>query len=807
MPSVMKNLSYSWLPKGTGEKGPGLFSNSNSHDAEPTYLAAMANLTVRSGAWVSTLGNTVYGTSSDVTKSMEFFNFYTGVNQTLTSYLLAHQPHGGVLKNVTTGANIRTGMSTSGRVVFASVKNRMFMSDGVDTPFISANGGTYYPWGVNSPAGNMTYNIGASFIGNGFLSGTTFTWTGLSKFPAFSPSITPTIIIGGVTGTVTAWNSSTNITVSGAFPAGYQAWSMGQTIFQGVTAVTQTSANVGARVSGDSFLNLAPNKTIYFENLYDTTHTYVVGSVTDLNNLVLTAVYSPASDANAHFQGNTGPMDWSAYPNGYQYSYYYWDQITGHASTESPVLNVSDGAPFNKNVSVNIMQINTTADTRFTKVVLCRTAVAGSDRYPIAVLPNSGGPLSYMDTLVDDTRLGTDTYVGTPQPGKLRAPTLNNPPPSDLNFATYWNGRFWGASNTQVGILFYSARNYSVTSPFNEIDLGVGEESWPLGNTLNIPGSDGRITGLRVVADSLFVLTDLSIYQVVGSTPNQYYLYKATARGGGTSHFATCEIPGTDTNAGGDILAYVGNDGRVHFLFSGGGDYPQSYPIQDLLDDAFNQAGSVQKSFAANLGIMHRSDATYLVLQIFSTVPTDLIAFLFDLDRKIWFPLLATNYGCACFVEGLLNNVLTAFTGTFTAGNVYKFLDPASVTKPSGCTLQSHLISPPGLERKQDKDFQGLVVYTNEPLALATVQVFADSAGVATTLTRTDTADARIAALFGSDDSPSMYVHIYVPQGVLVRGRVFSWLVSWAPTIVGSKIQEVRWLISYEDATQSAGNV
>lgn len=836
MPSVMKNLSCSWLPKGSGEKGPGIFSNSNSHDAESTYFRELWNLVVRNGAWTAMQGETLIPNSLGlVTTSLALFNFYTGSAGTLTSYLLGGTEGAvfGAVKNFTTGASIWTGLAIGlrNRVCFANVKNRMYMCNGYDMPVISSNGATQYGWGYAGPAASLTHTIGTVFTGTATTSGgggTTLTWNTGQKFPAFSPATNPTIVIHGVTGTVTTWNSPTSMTVAGLWGVGGPwTFTMGQTVFSGTAGVTAGNAIV-TWVSGDSFNNLAINQPIYFSTvpigtgvLVTSKFKYVVSSVAGAPaNITIAPVWDATNPTGTvAWQYDGGPINWfvnasSSIPSSYQYAYYYYNPTTGHCTNRSPLMEVADGEPNNNGVSVNIANIVTTGDAVYTKLILCRSALGGSTLYPLASLPNTGGPLTYMDTLADDTRLATDTWVGTPQPGLFDAPTQNYPPPTDLNYAIYWNGRFWGASTSQVGILFYSARNDGVVT--NEIPVGVGEESWPRIFTLNVPGDDGRITGLRVVGNSLIVLTDLSIYQVVGSSPGTYGLFKLTARGGGTSHFAACEIPGTDTNAGGDILAYMGNDGRVHFLFTNGGDYPQSYAIQDKIDAYFATLSlpSYPKSTWSNLAMMHTPDATYLVVQLFGgSLYPDGPLFLYDLDRKVWFGTEPSvgGFGSAAFVEGLYNGSLQQFTSSRVSAEVLRFFDPTSPWAPSVCMIKTHMISPPGLERKQYKDFQALVVYTNEPTPLI-VAVTVDT-GVLNFLTRVDTLDARIAAISGGDEDDGT-ANIYVMQDKILRGRTFGWSVAWTPSIVShgpplvlSKVKEVRALWTYEDATQSAGNI
>jgi hypothetical protein len=295
--------------------------------------------------------------------------------------------------------------------------------------------------------------------------------------------------------------------------------------------------------------------------------------------------------------------------------------------------------------------------------------------------------------------------------------------------------------------------------------VGVPEECWPLNFTIALPETDGRVTGFRTVGDNLFVLTDNSIYAVVGQDVSTYVLSKVSAKGKGTSHFATCVIPGEDVNST-DVLVHFGNDGRLYFLFGSGGDFPISYPIQGELDAlGFGSLGS-QAAASVTLGVMHTSLTAYIVM-----VP---VAggnrYLYDLERKIWIKTSALGYGTG-YVEGLYSNAMYQFVTTY--GSPFRYAYVENQPSTFGTEMIQTNYTSFGTDKKDDKTLESVTVYTNDPNpASITCSVFIDQASSPTTLVQIpNTGTYNLAYHEGVD------AIVFVPQ-FAARGRIFSVQVS-----------------------------
>jgi hypothetical protein len=336
--------------------------------------------------------------------------------------------------------------------------------------------------------------------------------------------------------------------------------------------------------------------------------------------------------------------------------------------------------------------------------------------FPLAILNNNTGnaagqTITYTDFQGDDTVVQAGAVTGGP--GSVSAPPYgptggtNLPPPPDLNFIQYWDGRFWGASSTQVGILFFSCRVDANTS---DTTVGVPEECWPLLFTRAIPESDGRITGLRTVGNTLVVLTDNNIYTVTGNQYNTYGLVRVPAKGHGTSHFATCVIPAGDLGTD-DVLVHFGNDSRLYFLGSSG-DFPISYPIQNAIG---LYPGNVTAQ-GVTLSVVHNGTSGYVVMGLPSTAaqPGE---YWYDLERQAWFLVangaLSSGNGASARIEGLYNGTITTFVGfpttAYSTGVGYiKYGSGSSTTMG----VRTNAVVPGGTDRLNDKMLDAVIVYS-----------------------------------------------------------------------------------------------
>jgi hypothetical protein len=583
MPAAERVIRQTWVPVGL-ETG-GQFSNATSHDAKPTTLTTVNDLLISGGEWVPRSGDSQFGpTLPSAPLSMVVYNRYPTGPGAATSHLLVSLAGSVVDQSSIATATVRGSLSTR-RMVFNAVKNRCFMCNGIDAPFIY-DGTSTSTWGVAAPNINLLYTANTAIYNTGTLAvsggpggvttiNVTFGGSGYGGAPAVTVAPPPS----GVTATATAVVAGGQVVqvVITAQGSGYVSPpaitiappGAGDTATAQALITTLGSTQIAG--AGTNFLDpaIATGQPIYLFGVR-----YQIASITDATHLLLTTPYqgiTVASIAAPDWQINTGALQWES-GNGFRYAYSYYDDVTGHVSNVGPILSVDDAPPANDFSTVVVSNIVTTGDARFTKIILWRTAHGGGILFPLAVLNNTAGPLSYTDNNNDDTTLGT---VG---PGTLPAPiATNNPPPADLDCAAVWDGRFWGSRPSVPGLLYFSAKN----DP-NELAIGVGEECWPLTYTVPIPEDSGRMTGSRPVGSNLVIETEKAIFAVLGNAPTNYTLQRLSVKGRGTSQFATATLPGEDANSA-DILLHFGNDSRLYFLFGPGGDLSYSYPIQDAL--------------------------------------------------------------------------------------------------------------------------------------------------------------------------------------------------------------------------------
>jgi hypothetical protein len=802
MPAAANVIKMAWMPRGDAKGGT--FTSATYHDMVPESTYATFQCVVDHNKWRVRYNDAVYNAAfgTNLATTIEIFNRYSGLTQTLTSSVVAGYPSIGAsvpyVKNVTTGATIRDNASampltvpSTGRFVFATVKNRLYMANGTDLPAISpdATASSCQPWGFAPQAPNLTYQIVASgtTTNAGVLGGSqgtcnttnvansVVTWVSGVKFDYFQQGAV--VYINGVYWTIQSVTDTTHFVLSG------NAGALAGVPFSYAPTGIIGNANYTGSVPGPALNTLtvwAPPGALPIFVVgpptvpYGGSPAFIAGAVSPANpsvKYILTSVTGAnAGTITPVFQEAVGAVTRNTQINisnitfdsgrSYLYAVSYYNPTSGHISNTSPVLNVKDGAPGNTNVSITISNIITTNDANYTKIILWRSAANGSQLFPLVILNNNNGnaagnTITYTDFLGDDTALGT--AVGGP--GKVVAPRGENAqPPTDLNYIAYWDGRFWGASQTQIGILFFSARSAGNSE---DVSAGVPEECWPPNFTRVIPESDSRITGLRTVGNNLFVLTDNNIYAVVGSNRDNYGLFKVSSKGKGTSHFNTCVIPGEDVNST-DVMVHVGNDHRIYFLFASGGDFDISYPIQDQF--ALFPVTAV--------GVQHTNVSTYVVVSNAFNV------FLYDLERKIWLTrTLPDGFGAGAYAEGLLSGtVVQLFGSSQTVGTVYQ-AELASGT-PQTFAVVTNQVSPGGGDDKDDKTLQAVTVYYTNRTDTLNVYAYIDTTvgnvtGSGATVTLTEVPNTtQYAAYFENPDA-----RIFVPQGVLAGGRIFQFTV------------------------------
>ncbi len=741
MPAASKAIKMSWIPRGDSKGG--YFSNATYHDMVPDSTYTLSGAYVKANAWTPFLNGTAVQTGlPGFITTLDIFNRYSGNSQALTSSIISGITDDGAGKsrvvNSTTTAIIRSSATAqpttgTGRHVFAPVKNRLYMANGTDIPVISpdASAGSCIPWGFNPQTPNLTYQIASPGTGAnaGVLGGTqgtcnvagttvtSFTGPNFQYFQVNAP-----IYINGVLCQITTWTNATTIVVSksAAIANGNWPFSYAPTgLNSATTTYTTANGNFAAWAAGlplnattGTLTAVIPGNPLYVAvggvaATITPSVKYGMTAVTGAATGTFTPVEAEAALAGTvrNSQINTSNISFEGAV--YQYGVSYYNPTSGHVTNLSPILAVPNGAPNNNGVSVTISNIVCTNDTAYTKIILWRSAKGGSNLFPLFILNNdtgnaAGNTITYTDFLGDDTALGTASNG----PGKVVAPRgENSPPPVDLNYIAYWDGRFWGTSQTQIGLLFFSGRSAGNNE---DISVGVAEECWPLNFTRAVPEADGRITGLRTVGNNLFVLTDNNIYAVVGNAQTNYGLSRVSSKGNGAAHFATCVLPAEDVNST-DVMVHYGNDRRIYFLFGSGGDFCISYPIQNELD------ALGWSSASANLSVWHTSVSTFVVL----TFPGS-YRYMYDVERKIWLKTLFQYYGtgmCEGLYSGALVQLYTDGPGSALKG---VGLDNQAVGSPLAYTLYTNIVSPGGPEHQKDeKVLQSVVIYTNDPANLS----------------------------------------------------------------------------------------
>jgi hypothetical protein len=640
---------------------------------------------------------------------------------------------------------------------------------------------------------------------------TTLTWNTGVNFSNLT--VGSTIYLDGVANTVASITSATVLTLgsnstNAVHNLSYGTVAGGTTVFGSTALTAWTGSGLGVpslNPSAGAFI--PPGSPIFISTgagalpITPTVQYAITPGSANAGTLATTyAEATGGSPVTRSAQVNFGPISFQN--ASYTYAVSYWNFTSGHITNPSTVFSVKDGAPNNVNVTVTISNIIATNDTAYNYIILWRSQAGNASLQPLAILNNDtgnvgNGTITYTDTLGDDTALGTCLAPGqSTGPGKIVAPAngTNAPPPSDLNFPVYWDGRFWASSQTQIGLLFFSARSTfgaSTTLGANEdINCGVAEECWPPIFTRPIPDADGKITGLRVVGGTLMVLTDKAIYAVYGSNQTNYGLSKVSSKGAGTSHFATCVIPGEDVNAS-DVLVHFGNDGRLYFLFGSGGDFPVSYPIQPDLEVAGASAAT------ATVFTMHNSTSTYVGLV---PVPGGTL-YLYDLERKIWIKSGFSAYGTGV-VEGLLNGALTYLFSDYNFGNNVYYGNQAIGTPAVGYTILTNWTTF-GKDKKDDKLLASVTVYTNDPAANIQCFVSVDG-GFGFQMTQVPSTGTYGPAFHEFADAI-----VFEPQGGPFRGRLFQFQVqNTAPTAYTSSIYEITAKASYsQDPPKQGANL
>src|ERR1017187_8697634 len=111
MPAASNSKVMSWIPRGEGKGGT--FVNASYHDAVPDSTYQLLGGLVKSNSWTPFPAFVGYGSNQGATiTTLDIFNRYTGVSQSLVSNVIAGITNDGANKskvwNQTTGVTIRS---------------------------------------------------------------------------------------------------------------------------------------------------------------------------------------------------------------------------------------------------------------------------------------------------------------------------------------------------------------------------------------------------------------------------------------------------------------------------------------------------------------------------------------------------------------------------------------------------------------------------------------------------------------------------------------------------------------------------
>lgn len=235
----------------------------------------------------------------------------------------------------------------------------------------------------------------------------------------------------------------------------------------------------------------------------------------------------------------------------YKYAYSFFNSVTGHESTISPVSEELD-VTSNK---ITISGFSTTTDAQVDKIRIYRTNNGGSIYYFLTEIAYGTG--SYSDNEIDDN---LDTREG---------PLYNDPPPKFVGLEE-WDGRIFGFEENSTKIKF---SNDEYLTPAGS---GIPEESYDIDNEIDFKA---KVYGIKKSPnfDELWVHTAKGIYGVrkTGIPEDPYYPVIRQSSWYAISHYSI-------TNVLNDQW-FIGSNGKVISVDSAGSINYESYNIEPEL--------------------------------------------------------------------------------------------------------------------------------------------------------------------------------------------------------------------------------
>jgi hypothetical protein len=393
---------------------------------------------------------------------------------------------------------------------FVTSNNFCFFGNGTDMR--KFDGTTVTKWGISPPNASI---VGPTIAGNGTNGATgTVSWTNPNNVTSAVSFATAALTSGQTTKNLQAkgfgFAIPTTATISGIVVTyDFKATtSSGTNIITGGGGLLKAGITVGAQKALGSFPS--------------TVTTVMLGSSTDLWGSTWTAAdindanFGPYFFASQGVGSNTASIknvnvtifytDLSAGApttstsgtgitanTGWTYVYCYQNSVTGHVSSPG-APSISTGAVANKTVNVTVVA---STDPQVDTIRIFRTTDGGGGVwFEIANSPVANVSAAYPD-VTTDANLSLVT-----------APTFGfNDPPSNAMGAVWFANRIWTFNNAT---LYFT--------DWEELSIGVPEESSVSGPAGNFWNFDSEITGLSVAQDGVIVFTAGSIFKIDGDS-------------------------------------------------------------------------------------------------------------------------------------------------------------------------------------------------------------------------------------------------------------------------------------------------
>lgn len=361
-----------------------------------------------------------------------------------------------------------------------------YAGTGTSTP------GSYaHPWAnptrvQGAPDGNTSV---CSFIvpahsasGSDFLNGTNYT---------FSPSIATTSQIVGIQVAVTGFFSG-RARIGVSLQVGGVTIGQGKIVPLGLLSSTVTVGSNsdlwGATITANTINDSSFGVQIFFTDINTTSSPQTSQVAIDSAQIIIYYLGGPTIAVS----GSAGTF--SATNGGYQYVYSYYNANTGH--TSSPTLPSIASGNFTNKLNIGIT-LTASTDPQVTGIRLFRTTDGGGGVY----FEVQGSPYPNVNGVVTDNTTDANLSV-------ITAPTFgfNDPPPPQQGFVWFAN-RIWGF-----------IRNTVYFTDWEELNIGVAEESSVSGPSGNFWNFDSEVTALSVAQDGVIIKTAGGIFKIDGDS-------------------------------------------------------------------------------------------------------------------------------------------------------------------------------------------------------------------------------------------------------------------------------------------------